>query len=136
MDPAFRSRLGWLVLRLTLAALVAAHGYYRLLTGGASGFGEWLASQHVPFALGVAWGVTLFEVVGSVLLAVGRLVLPVALGLAVVYVVGIVMVHAPNGWFVVGAGRNGVEYSVLLIVALLCVGLQHAPGAKRDGGRR
>jgi len=131
MDQATRSRLGWLVLRLTLAALVAAHGYYRLLTGGAFGFGEWLASQHVPFALAVAWGVTLLEVSGSVLLAIGKFVLPVSIALAAIYVVGIAMVHAPSGWFVVGAGRNGAEYSVLLIVALLCVGLQHVPPSKR-----
>ena len=32
---------------------------------------------------------------------------------------GIVLVHAPSGWFVVGGGRNGMEYSVLLIAVLL-----------------
>jgi putative oxidoreductase len=127
MTLAQRSRFGWLVLRLALAGLVAAHGYYRLLTGGSFGFGEWLASQNIPFGLVVAWAVTMIEVIGSVLLAIGRLVLPVALVLSAIYVVGIVMVHAPSGWFVVGAGRNGAEYSALLIVALLCVGLQHAP---------
>lgn len=131
MDQATRSRIAWMVLRLTLAMLVAAHGYYRLFTGGAYGFGEWLATQHVPYASIVAWGVTLFEVAGSVALAAGRLVLPVAVGLAAIYAVGIVMVHAPSGWFVVGAGRNGAEYSVLLIVALLCVGVQHAPPSRR-----
>ena len=47
-----------------------------------------------------------------------------------IYATGIVMVHAPNGWFVVGGGRNGAEYSVLLIVALLCVGAQHAPARR------
>ena len=130
MADVSRSRFGWLALRLALAALVAAHGYYRLLTGGNSGFGQWLASQNVPFGIAVAWAVTLAEVIGSILLALGRLVFPITLLLSAIYVVGIVMVHAPNGWFVVGAGRNGVEYSVLLIVALLCVGLQHAPGKK------
>ena len=38
---------------------------------------------------------------------------------------GLFMVHAPFGWFVVGAGRNGMEYSALLIVCLLLVGWQH-----------
>ena len=65
------------------------------------------------------------------LLAFGRWIFPVTLLLSVVYGVGIVMVHAPNGWFVVGAGRNGAEYSVLLIVALLCVGAQHAHFGRR-----
>ena len=125
-----RNRMGWLVLRLALAGLVAAHGYHRLLTGGSTGFGQWLASQGIPLGLAVAWSVTLVEVVGSLLLAAGRFVFPVTIVLSAIYVVGIIMVHAPNGWFVVGSGRNGVEYSVLLIVALLCVGAQHAPAAK------
>ena len=49
-----------------------------------------------------------------------------------IYAVGIAMVHAKAGWFVVGARRNGAEYGVLLIVALLCVGQQHMPGRPRD----
>lgn len=130
MNGASRSEMGWLVLRLALAGLIAAHGYYRLLTGGSFGFGEWLTLQGVPFGVAVAWAVTLSEVTGSVLLALGRLVLPTTLLLSAIYAVGAVMVHLPSGWFVVGAGRNGVEYSVLLIVALLCVGLQFAPGKR------
>ena len=122
-----RSRIAWLVLRLVLAGLVAAHGYYRLFTGGSVPFGEWLNSQHIPFGPLVAWAITLTEVTFSILLALGRFVFPVTLVLSAIYAVGLVMVHAPNGWFVVGAGRNGVEFSVLLIATLLCVGLQHAP---------
>lgn len=132
MNEASRSRLGWIALRLVLAGLIAAHGYYRLITGGSSGFGQWLVSQGIPFGLVVAWTITWTEVVGSALLAVGRFVFPVTVVLSAIYVVGIIMVHAPEGWFVVGAGRNGAEYSVLLIVALLCVGFQHAPGARRS----
>jgi putative oxidoreductase len=131
MNDASRSRVGWLVLRVALAWLVAAHGFYRLLTGGSVGFGEYLATQGLPFGLAIAWGVTLSEVVGSVLLTIGRFVFPVTLVLSLIYAVGIFMVHASNGWFVVGAGRNGAEYSVLLITALLCVGFQHAPGKSR-----
>ena len=130
MNEASRSRIGWLILRIHLAGLVAAHGYYRLLTGGTAGFGEYLASQDLPFGLAIAWGITLTEVVGSLLLAAGRFVFPVSVLLSAIYLVGIFMVHASNGWFVVGAGRNGAEYSVLLIVALLCVGLQYMPGRK------
>jgi putative oxidoreductase len=130
MNEASRSRIGWLILRIHLAGLVAAHGYYRLLTGGTAGFGQYLESQDLPFGLAIAWGITLTEVVGSLLLAAGRFVFPVSVLLSAIYLVGIFMVHASNGWFVVGAGRNGAEYSVLLIVALLCVGLQHLPARK------
>ena len=34
---------------------------------------------------------------------------------------GMFLVHYPAGWFVVGAGRNGMEYSVLLLAGLIAV---------------
>ncbi|MBK7471170.1 MAG: DoxX family protein [Burkholderiales bacterium] len=126
MTDATRSRLGWIILRLTLAGLIAAHGWTRLILGGAEPFGAWLTAQGVPAGPVIAWGITGLEILGTPLLALGRLVLPLTLAYSAIYAVGIVMVHAKAGWFVVGAGRNGAEYSVLLIVALLCVGAQHA----------
>jgi len=122
-----RSELGWLILRLALAGLIAAHGWVRWISDGIPGFGEWLTSQGLPFGYAIAATVTAIEILGTVLLATGRLVAPLTLIYVSIYVIGIYMVHAPDGWFVVGKGRNGAEYSVLLIVALLCLGLQHLP---------
>lgn len=119
-----RSALGWTMLRLVLAGLIAAHGWVRFTGGGIAPFGEWLTTQGVPFGFAVAASITALEIVGTVLLALRKAVVPLTLVYALVYAVGIAMVHAPEGWFVVGRGRNGAEYSVLLIVALLCVGLQ------------
>jgi len=34
---------------------------------------------------------------------------------------GIALAHFPDGWFVVGGGRNGMEYSVLLILCLVVI---------------
>ena len=36
-----------------------------------------------------------------------------------VLVMGIIMVHAKAGWFVVGGGSNGIEFNLLLISVLL-----------------
>jgi putative oxidoreductase len=36
-----------------------------------------------------------------------------------VLIMGIILVHFQNGWFVVGHGQNGVEYSVLLICCFI-----------------
>ncbi|AEI50761.1 hypothetical protein [Runella slithyformis] len=36
-----------------------------------------------------------------------------------ILVMGIVLIHFKEGWFVVGGGRNGVEFHFLLIVVLL-----------------
>ena len=120
-----RSARSWLVLRILLACLIAAHGWARLIAGGVVPFGSWLESQGMPFGVMIAAAITAFEIVGTPLFATGRLVFPLSLGYAAVYVVGILLVHLPAGWFVVGLGRNGAEYSVLLITCLLLVGIQH-----------
>lgn len=127
MTGRSRSDLGWIALRLTLAGLIAAHGWARLVVGGVDPFGKWLDSLGFAFGAAIAWGVTAIEIAGTPLFAAGRLVAPLAVAYSAIYAVGIALVHAKAGWFVVGLGRNGMEYSVLLIVALLCVGAQHAP---------
>ena len=124
-DPDHRARLGWLRLRLTLAGLIAAHGWARWWTGGVLPFGGFLESRGLPAGAVIAGAITALEIVGSLLLAAGRFVAPLAALFAAVYATGIALVHAKAGWFVVGLGRNGSEYSVLLIVCLLVVGLQH-----------
>lgn len=130
LDPAARSALGWTIMRLAVAALIAVHGWARLVAGGVAPFGAWLDGLGFPFGLGIAASITALEIVGTVLLALGKAVVPLTLVYALVYVMGIVLVHAPAGWFVVGLGRNGAEYSVLLVICLLCIGLQHVrPGA-------
>lgn len=110
--------------RLLVAVLIGIHGWYRLHAGTSPLFGDWLASQHVPLPHAVAWGVTIGEIVGSACLALGICVRPFALLLMAVYAAGIVLVHAHEGWFVVGAGRNGMEYSVLLIASLALVAMR------------
>ena len=127
-SPTRRSEIGWTVLRLMVAVIIGAHGWTRLLNWEFSGFGQWLSSQGVPFGLAIAAAITFLEAAGSILLALRIFVLPLALCFSFIYAVGIAMVHAPDGWFVVGKGRNGAEFSVLLIVSLLCVALQHVPG--------
>ena len=110
--------------RLLVALLIGIHGWYRLHAGTSSGFGDWLATQGIPLAHAVAWGVTIGEIVGSACLAIGVCVRPFALLFMAIYAMGIVLVHAPEGWFVVGGGRNGMEYSVLLIGSLALVALR------------
>jgi putative oxidoreductase len=106
-------------LRFLVAALLFIHGAFRVLSGGVTGFGEFLASVPIPAAGAVAWGITILELVGTAALALGWAVRPLALYFAAELVVGIALVHAREGWFVVGGGRNGMEYSVALIGLLL-----------------
>jgi putative oxidoreductase len=131
-SAAARSHYAWLVLRLALSVLIGAHGWVRFTRGGVAPFGEWLVSQGLSMGVAIAAAVTALEIIGTLLFALGRFVAPLALVYSAIYVTGIAMVHAEEGWFVVGAGRNGAEYSVLLVVCLLCVGLQHVSFRGRD----
>lgn len=106
---------GIVLLRFTLATVLAIHGIYRISAGGVAPFGEFLGGRGFPAGLVVAWAISLFEIVGAGFLLAGRFVAPVSVLFALQLLVGIWLVHAPNGWFVVGGGRNGAEFSVTLI---------------------
>jgi putative oxidoreductase len=108
-------------IRIVLGVVMFTHGAARIAYGTVGGFGEFLGSQGFPLGFNVAWGITLFEIIGSVLLAAGRYVWMIALAFAVELAIGIALVHWKEGWFVVGHGRNGFEFSAVLIASLLAV---------------
>ena len=110
--------------RLLIAVLIGVHGWYRLLHAGSPVFGDWLLEQGIPLGNVVAWGITVAEIIGSACLAIGVCVRPFALLFMAIYTSGVILIHASEGWFVVGAGRNGMEYSVLLIGSLALVALR------------
>ena len=116
-----RADTALMLLRVLVAALLFVHGLARVLNQGVVPFGGFLAGEGLPAGLAIAWFVTGFELVAAPLLAVGikRLVSPICLVFVAIYACGVWLVHWPAGWFVVGAGRNGMEYSVLLIAVLL-----------------
>lgn len=124
----------WNILRIAVAILLAAHGWHRLLDGGVAPFGVWLNDQGLVIGPIIAWFITIFEITATVLLvlrstvwrSLRKYMLPICLVFVCIYASGIVLVHAPYGWWVVGGGRNGMEYSVLLIVVLLCLGFKDA----------
>ena len=118
--------------RVFLGLTMIIHGVARIWAGGVAPFGEFLAAQQFPFGAFLAWAITLYEIGGGALLASGRLVAPLAALFAAELLAGIVLVHAAHGWFVVGLGRNGMEYSALLIVNFLAVAWAHWPRAEDD----
>ncbi|MEZ5895752.1 MAG: DoxX family protein [Parvularculaceae bacterium] len=118
------------VLRVTLCALVFIHGVWRATQGGVEPFGVWLNSKGFMIGPVIAWSITVFELIGAPALAFGFQRKILATIFAAIYATGLVLVHMPAGWFVVGAGRNGMEYSVLLIIGFLLVGWT---GTRRRG---
>lgn len=59
------------------------------------------------------------EILGGLTLASGRLVRALCVVFAFEHVMGIILVHAPRGWFSVGHKSGGAEYSVLLLLCFL-----------------
>ena len=105
--------------RIVVALLLAAHGVMRLNAGTVNGFGEFLNSKGFMIGPAIAWFLTIFEIVGGLAMAAGLLVKWIAAIFIIEIAMGIILVHAKNGWFVVGHQSGGVEYSVLIIFSLL-----------------
>ncbi|MCJ8294642.1 MAG: DoxX family protein [Colwellia sp.] len=117
-----REEFSFLFLRSITGIIIASHGWHRLLTGGYEPFGGWLTGEGFPFGLGIALSITLFEIIGSLFLVAGKKLPYICTTYILIYFTGLILVHLPHGWFVVGSGSNGIEYSVLLIASLFCIG--------------
>lgn len=110
-----------LILRLTLAVILLMHSVPGMFSGGVNDFGKLYLDPlgFAPFGLVIAWAVKLSHVACAVLLILNRYIKTAAVVTIPILVLGIIMVHGREGWFVVGGGTNGVEYNVLLIAVFL-----------------
>lgn len=102
------------LIRFAAAGNLLIHGIYRLSVGGVTPFDGYLSGLGFPPYS--AWLITAFEIVGAIMILVGRWVAPLCIVFIVEIGMGIFLLHRHEGWFVVGGGRNGMEYSVLLII--------------------
>lgn len=118
-----------LVLRITLAAVFFMHGIFSIFTGAVNNFGNHLnEAGFAPIGLPLAWMIKLSHVACAVLLILNRYIRVAAVITIPILVAGIIMIHAAEGWFVVGPGRNGVEYNVLLIGVLAYLAIINKKG--------
>lgn len=102
-----------------MGLILVTHGAARLYYNSVSDFGTYLNSQGFLIGVILAWAITIWEVVSGAMLAIGYKVKYCVIFHALIVITGIILIHLSNGWFVVGHGRNGVEYSVLILVVLI-----------------
>lgn len=114
---------GTFPLRFAIAVILFIHGVGGMFNNGVNDFGNLYLNQigFAPFGLFLAWAIKLSHVATTFSLLFEKYVLWMGAVTISILVAGIVLVHYPNGWFVVGGGRNGVEFNFLLIFALVSI---------------
>ena len=129
--PSFTPlHLALIMLRVGTAALFMAHALVRVMSPGAiPQFGLFLQKNGIPQGIAVVWMITVFELGGGLLMALGFRTRYVAAGFGVILLGGIALIHRHLGWFVGEHGTGGSEYSVSLLLALLVIAAADISGA-------
>ncbi len=109
------------ILRVAVAIILIMHSVPGIFNNGINDFGNLYLNEigFAPFGLAIAWGIKISHIVTAILLLIDKYVKPAAILTILILVIGIFMVHLPEGWYVVGGGRNGVEFNFLLIAVLI-----------------
>lgn len=110
-----------LLLRIIIAILLLSHGIPGMLDGGVMNFGKFYLNEigFAPYGVALAWTIKISHVVCAILILLDKYIFPACLFTIAIMIAGIVLIHFNEGWFVVGGGRNGMEYNVLIIFVLL-----------------
>lgn len=116
-------KIGYAILRLTIALILLSHSIFGIFDGGINDFGNLYLNKvgFAPFGVAIAWAIKLSHVACAILLVVNKYIRIACFATIAVLIMGIIMVHFKEGWFVVGGGRNGVEYNFVLICVLTAI---------------
>jgi putative oxidoreductase len=122
------------LLRIAVAIILLVHSVPGMFNGGINAFGNLYLNQigFAPIGLYLAWMIKLSHVAAAVCLLFERYMKWAVLITIAILVAGIAMIHWREGWFVVGGGRNGVEFNFLLIASLLTILFPSGFGKERN----
>lgn len=114
---------GTFILRLGVAIILLMHSIPGIFNNGINDFGNLYLNQvgFAPLGLPLAWAIKISHILAACCILVEKYTMPAAGMTILVLIAGIIMVHFQEGWFVVGGGRNGVEFNFLLILVLLTI---------------
>lgn len=111
------------ILRIAVAIILLTHSVFGMFDNGINDFGNLYLNQigFAPFGVFLAWSIKISHIVAAILLLINKYINFAAIVTILVLIMGIILVHFKEGWFVVGGGRNGMEYNFLLICVLLAI---------------
>lgn len=110
-----------LILRVAVAIILLVHSIPGIFNNGINDFGKLYLNEigFAPLGVPIAWAIKLSHILAAGCLLFNRYIKLASIVTIIVLIMGIILVHFKEGWFVVGGGRNGVEFNFLLICVLL-----------------
>jgi len=121
VNNLFKPTYSIAALRMMMGIVFILHAGVRVYNNTLPGFGDFLNGKGFPFGFYLAWAVTLFELLGGILMFFRFFVKIFCIGEMIILITGMITVHSENGWFVVGRSLNGIEYSIVLITILTAI---------------
>lgn len=111
------------LLRSAVAIILLMHSVPGMFNNGINDFGNLFLNQigFAPVGVALAWAIKLSHVVAAACLLFEKYLKWACSVTILILLAGIFLVHLKEGWFVVGGGRNGIEFNFLLIAALLTI---------------
>ena len=127
----FKPNYSIAALRMMVAIIFILHAAARIYNNTVPGLGFFLEGKGFPFGYYLAWAITLFEVIGAVLLFFRYFVKAFCIGEMIILIVGIITFHWEKGLLGVDMSLSGAEYSMVLITILFAIFI-----AERKAGRK
>jgi putative oxidoreductase len=111
------------LLRFAVAVILLLHSVPGIFNNGINEFGKFYLNEvgYAPLGVPIAWAIKLSHIICAICLLLDRFTKLASIITILILVMGIIMVHFKEGWYVVGNGRNGVEFNFLLIFVLLTI---------------
>lgn len=110
-------------IRFAVAVVLLVHGLGGMFNNGVNDFGNLYLNQigFAPLGVPLAWAIKISHIIAAICLLTQKYIKPASIVTIFILIMGIVLIHFKEGWFVVGGGRNGLEFNFLLIFALLTI---------------
>lgn len=126
------------LLRFGVSIIFLSHSLHGIFTGNdVNDFGNLFLNKigFAPIGVFIAWSVVVSQIITSILLIANKVVKISCIINSVILIFGIITVHFADGWFVVGAGRNGMEFSFILIIVLVTLIISDKKQTDRNNGK-
>ena len=108
-------------LRFSIAIILLFHSVPSFFDNSINDFGNLFLNQigFAPVGVYLAWAIKISHLIAAFCLLFEKYIKLASFVTIFVLIMGIILVHFKEGWYVVGGGRNGVEFNFLLLFALL-----------------